>query len=343
MFSRLSILIVTYRRDDLLDACLASIRAACPTMPQTVVVDNGDTSETQVVVQAYDNTTYIPSPGNLGFAGGCVIGLPACSGEYILLLNNDTVIHEEPFTHMMRYLDDHPSVGIVQGKIRIPHLNNLLDGCGAMLSGMGYVNPYGFLTEDAPQFCKPYPVFTTNGAFFMIRRSALQQAGGFLFHGHFKSYFEDVDLCHRIWIGGLEVHYIPTPIIDHHHSMTSSQFPQLDIWRQYYANIWFSHLTCLDVYGLFRILPGFSLMYFGHAFLRLCMGQVSFFNIHFHALRATWNNRAAIRQTRRQLRAVRKRSSREIFRLVMRSPPFSYYMKALHYLIATRKAKMKCS
>jgi len=178
MLSRLSILIVTYRRDDLLDACLASIRAACPIMPQTVVVDNGDTPETQAVVQAYDNTTYICSPGNPGFAGGNNIGLPACSGEYVLLLNNDTLIHEEPFTQMMRYMDEHPSVGAIQGKLQIPQVNNLLDGCGNMLSGMGSRNPFGFLVADAPEFCKPYPVFAANGALmFHVPQECLGTGG----------------------------------------------------------------------------------------------------------------------------------------------------------------------
>jgi len=164
----------------------------------------------------------------------------------------------------------------------------------------------------------------------------LEQAGGFLFHGHFKSYFEEVDFCHRLWLSGAEVHYVPTPVVDHFHSVTASQFPRLDILKQYYANVWFSHLTCLDTYGRLRILPFFALVYFGHALLRLCTGQFAFFMIHCSALRTVWLNRAAIRQTRRQLRAVRKRSSREIFRLVMRSPPVSFYVKSAYNIITGR-------
>jgi len=338
MLSRLSILIVTYRRDDLLGACLTSIRAACPAMPQTVVVDNGDTPETRTLVQSFDNTTYIRSPGNPGFAGGNNIGLPACLGEYVLLLNNDTLIHDEPFTCMMRYMDEHPSVGAIQAKLQIPHLGNLLDGCGSMLTWAGNLNPYGFLVKDAPAYGSPYPAFAVNGACLMFRKGVLEQAGGFLFHGHFKSYFEEIDFCHRLWLSGADVHYVPTPIVDHHHSLTASQFPHLDILRQYYANVWFSHLTCLDAYGLLRVLPAFSLAYFGHSFLRLCIGQFSFFGIHYRALWSVWGNRTFIRQTRARLRAVRKRSSREIFRLVMRSPPIAAYLKLLRDIIARKTA-----
>ena len=336
MFPDLSILIVTYKRDDLLGACLASIRASCPTMPQTVVVDNADMPETQMLVQSFDNTVYIRSPGNPGFAGGNNIGLPACSGEYILLLNNDTVVHEEPFTYMIRYLKEHPLVGVVQGKVQIPQLNNLLDGCGSMITGMGVLNPYGFLVADAPDYCTAYPVFAANGACLMFRKSMLACAGGFLFHGHFKSYFEEIDFCHRIWMGGLEVHFIPSPVVDHYHSMTAKLFPRLDILRQYYANVWFSHLTCMDVYGLLRILPLFSLIYFGHSVLRLCTGQFSLFGIHYRAVWSVWKNRVAIRQMRRQLFTVRKRSSREIFKLVMHSPPSSYYLKLLRDIVVNK-------
>ena len=326
---RLSILIVTYDGDELLRACLDSIQRACGDMPGTVVVDNAASETTRELVASFPRTRYVRAETNLGFAGGNNLGFPFCEGEYILLLNNDTVIHDEPFTALIRYCDAKPQVGVAQGKIRFGGNIDLLDGCGSFLTATGIQYAYGFLVPDAPAFQKPYPVFAASGAFFLIRRSVIAQAGGYLFYDHFRSYYEEVDFCHRVWLSGSEVHFVPTPVIDHLHSQTAGRFRRTDILRQYYQNIWFSLLTCLGGYGRLRILPVFTAFFAGNALAHLLAGHRELFRAHLDTVRKLWIMRDQIRSARKTIRGFRVRSDRELFRIILKSPPLSYYWRSI--------------
>jgi len=327
--SRLSILIVTYHGDDWLRACLDSVQRACRGMPETVVVDNGASETTRELVAAFPHARYVRAETNLGFAGGNNLGLPFCGGEYILLLNNDTVIHDEPFTALIRYCDEHPQVGVAQGKMRLGNSDGLLDGCGTFLTATGIQYAYGFLVPDAPAFQKPYPVFAASGACFLIRRSVIAHAGGYLFYDHFRSYYEEVDFCHRVWLSGSEVHFVPTPVIDHLHSQTAGRFRRTDILRQYYQNLWFSLLTCLGGYGRLRILPVFAAFYAGNALAHLLAGHRELFRAHLDAVRRLWAMRDQIRSARETIGGFRARSDRALFRIILKSPPLRYYWRSI--------------
>jgi GT2 family glycosyltransferase len=88
-----SIVIVTYKGDDLTQDCLESLSETCGTDPQIVVVDNSPSQSTRNIVAAHANAVYVASPGNPGFAGGNNRALQYCDRDYILLLNNDTIVH----------------------------------------------------------------------------------------------------------------------------------------------------------------------------------------------------------------------------------------------------------
>ena len=329
MFTRLSIIIVTYDGDALLENCLTSIQAACPVMPQIVVVDNFGSDDTKRLVSHFSETCYVRAETNIGFAGGNNLGLPFCKGDYVLLLNNDTLIHQEPFSYLMRYLDEHPHVAVVQGKALLANSGGLLDGCGSYLTWAGLTLANGFVVPDAPEYQKAFPVFYAGGMCLMFRRSIIEQVGGYLFYDHFKSYFEEVDFCHRVWICGSDVHFVPSPAIEHLHSQTANRFSRISILRQYYTNIWFSHLTCLDLYGRIRILPAFSAFFVGHAFIHLLMGHWKCFWAHLECLRSLCSLREDIRATRKLIHSFRRRPEREIFQMVLRSPPLSFYWNVI--------------
>ena len=324
MVERLSILIVTYRRDDLLDACLASIRAACPQMPQIVVVDNGDAPETRALVQSYGNTVYIRSQGNPGFAGGNNAGLPACAGEYVLLLNNDTLVREEPFTYMMRYMGEHPEVAVVQGRLTLPALGGVLDDCGTYLTPLG-VQLHNYLRQPDGDYLVPAAVFSAKGACLLFRREIIADAGGVLFHGHFGSYYEETDFCHRVWLAGHEVHFVPSPPIEHLCGATSSVFDRDVIWRRYSRNIVFSFLTLLEKRSLVRILSGFMMLLMVQVLLNLLSGRFSAAVVPFKAFADVWRDRRLIRTCRREVQAWRVVGDKQLFRRILRSPSLSYY------------------
>lgn len=311
-----TVLIVTWNGDGLLRDCLGSVRAALPQCPPCVVVDNANLESTKELCAGFEFVTYVPSKENLGFAGGNNLGLPFCKTKYVCLLNNDTIIHQDSFTPLVEFLERHPGVAVAQGTMKLPRCNNSLDDCGTTLKWYG-VQHHRYFRKPDPGNLVPAKVFAAKGAFMMIRRSVVETLGGVLFHGHFKSYYEETDFCHRVWLSGSEVWFVPTPPIDHLLGSTSAKFDNALIWRQYIANIFFSFSANFSFEGKVRIMLPFATVYVAYAFLNLLKGKWA----HFRALlsvRSVNRLRARdLRQAKALVKDFRRITDHELLKKVM--------------------------
>ena len=176
----------------MLEACLRSLNAVCHDEPEVVVVDNAATDTTKSVCNAYANVRYVAVAENLGFAGGNNVGLRHCTRDYILLLNNDTLLKADSFTPLLEFLRANPKVGVVQGTMNVPALGNGLDDCGTMMTPIGIQRHLHRGEPTATTKLTPRKVTAAKGAMLMFKRQVVEQIG-FLFYDHFKSYFEETD------------------------------------------------------------------------------------------------------------------------------------------------------
>src|SRR5947207_2065705 len=87
-----SVLIVNYNGSSLLSDCLKSLTACTGEKREIVVVENGSTDDSVGVLARFPRVKVVHSGRNLGFAGGNNLGLRECQGDYVLLLNNDTIV-----------------------------------------------------------------------------------------------------------------------------------------------------------------------------------------------------------------------------------------------------------
>lgn len=253
----LSIIIVTWNGDELLKDCLGSLKKVYGERPEIIVVDNANTPSTAAIVGEYPNAKYVAAPENLGFAGGNNLALPYVTREHILLLNNDTIIYEDSFTPLLDFLAAHPKVGIVQGTMNVPALDNGLDDCGVLMMPWGLQKHLHHGEPTATTKLEPRKVFAAKGAMLMFRRQVLEDTG-FLFYDHFKSYYEETDFCHRAKLKGWETWFVPTPPIDHLGGRTSGKFDQMDIMAQYFRNILFSFHHNYGFWGHVFTIPCFA-------------------------------------------------------------------------------------
>ncbi len=327
---KITVLIVTWKRDDLLKDCLDSIvRTTGGMPPATVVVDNGGEATTRKLCGGYPFVTYVATEQNLGFAGGNNVGLPFCKTDYIVLLNNDTILENQPFSEMIAYADEHPEVGVIGGKLWQGNdwPEGTLNSVGSFLSQWGVLNSPGFLVKDSPIFCHPEKVFSAGGALMLVKQSAILKAGGFLFYSHFKSYYEEVDFCHRVWLVGLEVHFIPTPKVRHLTSKTMGMLNHSEVMKQYYRNIFFSHSVNFSLYGRFRIAIPFLCLYLGSIFLRVLKGKFRETRQMIDVFCWLHRERDLIKQMRTNIQLIRTRSDREILRDIMKPISFKTFLK----------------
>lgn len=326
-----SIVIVTYEGDGLLGACLESLAKTCGTEPQVIVVDNSPSDETRRLVATFENAHYIPAFGNPGFAGGNNRAIPYCDREYVLLLNNDTVIHtRESIETLVTFLDDHPVCAVAQGTMVVPGEDgkNRLCPCGSLLT------PFGFMYARAAfvareQEPKAYPCFSAIGAFMLFRRAVLKDVGFFLFRAHFWAYYEESDFCHRVWLSGNEVWYVPTSPIDHLCGKTSGRFPPAQIMGRYLRNQLFSLTATLGFWSCLWLVPSQVCVILLHGLLNGLRGNGEMLAADCRAITVLWRDRLRILAARRSLRRIRKASDFAIFRKVMRLPPLSYCLRTL--------------
>ena len=265
----LSVVVVTWNGDDLLRGCLESLARTYGDALETVVVDNADAESTRALVGGFAGVKYVPSPGNPGFAGGNNIGVRETTRPYILLLNNDTVVHGDSFTPLVEFLKAHERVGIVQGTMNVPALGDGLDDCGVLMTPFGIQRHLHRGEPTATTRLSPRKVFAAKGAMMMFRRTVLDDLG-FLFHDHFWSYYEETDFCHRARNAGWETWFVPTPPIDHFGGATSGRFDSRMIWRRYFRNIMYSFWHNFGFFGRFFTLPCFVFAAFVRSPSALC-------------------------------------------------------------------------
>ena len=327
--AKVSIIIVTYKGDDVLRDCLDSLRKTCGEMPQIVVVDNSPSDETKCLVAGYPNAVYVESPGNPGFAGGNNKAIPFCNRRYILLLNNDTVVKtSKSITDLVDFIENTPSCGVVQGSIVLPNLDGKAGGCGSFLTPFGFQYARGFgVSLESPGLNRPVRCFSIIGAFMLFPKDILQGTGGFLFYDHFKSYYEESDFCHRVWLSGKEVWYIPTDPIEHLCGHTSGMFPRTEIMRQYIRNSFFSLKVNLSWWGRLMIVLNYRMVMWIHALVHLLRGDRTTYQTDMAALSDVAKEKHEIRAARVSLN--RRVSDFWVFWHILRLPAWGYLIRSL--------------
>jgi GT2 family glycosyltransferase len=163
---------------------------------------------------------------NLGFGKTVNVGLRAAGGAYLLVLNNDTWMHEGALDAMMRYLDEHRDTGIVgpkvlsgNGAIQEQCRRRIPTPAAALLYFTGVARMFpknpriaGYLMTATDENATT-DVDAVSGACLMVRREVLNQIQGF--DEEYYLYGEDMDFCWRTKLAGWKVVYYPEATITH--------------------------------------------------------------------------------------------------------------------------------
>jgi len=229
---KLSVIIVSYNVEKFLTQCLISVeRAIKPVGIEQVevfVVDNDSVDGTcEVIKTKFPWVTLIENKENTGFSVANNQAIELAKGEYILLLNPDTVVSEDTFRTCIEYSDAHPKLG----GLGVP----MFDGSGKYLpeSKRGIPTPWASLCRisglyrfapKSQRFNSYYAghldreennqIEILSGAFMWMRSAALKEVG--VLDEQFFMYGEDIDLSWRIIKGGWENHYFSETQIIHY-------------------------------------------------------------------------------------------------------------------------------
>lgn len=205
----ISVVIVHYNGEILLDACLASVQAQPYRPLEVILVDNGSSDGSLAMVAAkYPDIRVLAMGENLGFAEGNNRGVAAATGEYIVLLNNDTVVTAEWLPGLLDGLRD-PAVAVVTSRV-------VTDGVPDRFYTMnGSLNPLGYnIMRVFPDLSH---VFFAGGASVMFRRSEVSRP----FLPEYFLYHEDVYLSWRMRLLGRDVRMAQRSVVYHRGSATT--------------------------------------------------------------------------------------------------------------------------
>ncbi len=214
---KLSVVIVNYNVKDYVAQCLASVKRAVDGIDAEVfVVDNHSKDGSCAYIRKmFPWVKLIESSHNLGFARGNNVALRRAVGEYVLLLNPDTIVGENVLRDAVEFMDSHPAAGGVgvrmhndNGTVAPESRRALPSPMVAMRKFMGHGSHYymSYLPWDSPQ-----RIEIISGAFCMMRHEALNKAG--LLDEDFFMYGEDIDMSYRLLKAGYENWYLPLDII----------------------------------------------------------------------------------------------------------------------------------
>jgi GT2 family glycosyltransferase len=216
----LSVVIPTGRGGADLERCLSSIHAQRYPDLEVIVVDNG--SPDDAVGELPSDIRVIRNEENLGFVGASNQGIEASTGELVLLLNDDAALEPGALVALAGALAGKPSWGACQAKLLLMEDPRRLDTAGSFLTVTGFLVHRGAF-EPEERFTASDEIFAAKGAALLIRRQALLDVGAF--DPDFFAYFEETDLCWRLWLAGWEVGFAADARVLHKLGATASGLP----------------------------------------------------------------------------------------------------------------------
>lgn len=220
---QVSIVIVNYNGADAIVNCLASVFQHCETAKIEVIVVDNDSQDgsPELIAAKFPAVHLLRQAANVGFGTANNIGARQAQGQYLFLLNSDTLIQDNLLPVLINKLEASPQVGIVG-----PRLINL-DGSFQLSTAyeIGLWGEWRTLQEvrryrqpaNRPVLAQQYGtdqfVDIVVGAAMLMRRSHFLQLGGF--DETFFMYFEESDLCQRFRDAGYQILYTPDAAIIH--------------------------------------------------------------------------------------------------------------------------------
>jgi len=226
----LSIIIVNYNVKEFLQQALTSIQQAGRSLDyEVIVVDNASTDgSVELIQEKFSKVILLANEENRGFAVANNQAMKIARGEFILLLNPDTIVQENTFSVILDFFRQHPDCGMVGCKILNPDGITKIVGLSRLFPRSKLFGKYN-LTYLNPN--ETYEVEAISGSFMFFRREVMEQIG--YLDESFFMYGEDLDWCFRVREAGWKIYYFPdTQII--HFKGESSKKSDTDLILQFY-------------------------------------------------------------------------------------------------------------
>jgi len=243
---KVSVIIVTYNSAAEIIPCLSSIDENGGDIErEIIVVDNASMDGTaELVGERFPSVRVIRNDRNRGFGAAINQGARAADGRYLFLINPDSVLTNNGLPEAIIFMDAHQGVGAAGCKVVNPD-GAIQLSCRSFPSyGTIFFSRYSIMSRLFPnnRFSRRFlladldhdekrAVDWVSGAAMLLRKAALDEAGGF--DEDYFLFIEDIDLCWRLRRKGWEVYYLPYPVVLHHIGKSSEKVKLRSIYHHH--------------------------------------------------------------------------------------------------------------
>ena len=257
---RLSIIIVNWNTKDLVRECLQSIEThlAKNINYEIVVVDNDSSDGSAAAIESeFPAVRLIKNDANVGFVKANNQAYKLVSGEYVLVLNPDTLILDGDIKKILSYMDKHGDIGIAAGKM-LNSDKTFQSSYRKFPTFVGTIsnNTFRLVSGISTPFQKRHRLYNLDpdvqhdvdwvvGAYMVVRKNILKKQE--IFDSDLFMYFEDTLLCYRARESGYRVTYLPIAPIIHHHGQSAKQIKAQSTFYSFQGSIQYIR----KVYGQF--------------------------------------------------------------------------------------------
>lgn len=234
----IAVVVVTHQSADHLADLVQALMPQLGEEDEVTVVDNASTDGTpQLARSLHERVRVIETNANLGFAGGCHVGVESTRAPLLLFLNPDSGPQEGCLDRLRTAADEHPDWGAWQAAVLLDDARINTSGGVVHYLGMGWAGdcerPISTLPDKDREI--PFP----SGAAMVVRRSVWAELGGL--DREYFMYVEDLDLGLRLWLAGHRVGLVPAGRVTHSYEFDKGSLK----WFWLERNRW---RTVLSVY-----------------------------------------------------------------------------------------------
>ncbi len=320
-----SIIIVNWNGERYLKDCLSSLKVQTYTNTEVFFVDNASSDNSVAnTKKLFPQFHFILNKKNLGYAEGHDEAFGKTNGELVLFLSMDTILQKDAIAKLVSQMQSNIRIGAVQPKLLMWPQKNLIDSIGSFFLMSGLLYHYGREKEGTlAKYNKKMEIFSAKGACLLFRKSVLLKTG--LFDKDYFAYFEETDLCHRIWLAGNTIVYTPDAVVYHTGGGASKRMAPTYILFHSYKNRIQTYIKNLSLKYLIQLLPFTLLVYLGASIGYLLRGNIG---IAFAIQRSIlWNivHLPKILSKRRHVQQLRTVSDDNFLRRLTKKVRLSYY------------------
>jgi GT2 family glycosyltransferase len=252
----ISVIIVTWNSSQEISACVNSVIAAAKELTaELIIIDNNSSDNSFQIINkiSYPKLQTVKNADNLGYTKAVNQGIKLSKGKYVLLLNPDTVLHENSIKLMYDFLELNSGYGACAPLMKNPDgsvqysVRNFPTYWRMFteFSLLAYILPgtklFGSWKAKYIDYSKDQDIEQPMAAAFMIRSQLLAEIGNM--DERYSMFFNDVDLCKKVYDTGSKIRLLPSSIVTHEHgaSIKKDRTRMINIWNEDCAKYFEKH------------------------------------------------------------------------------------------------------